>query len=282
MAVPSARAEACRGSARREMLLPVSYLPWMSAGPGLAVPAGGVPAPRPGTRRFAFGGACALRERGGAGPLPRLPWAAPPALTRALCGRWYRQSVWSRSKPTTSHSAREKCCCIAKPAPPPQAGGRGGGERGGRRKERGRRFLRSRARQSGAGPRDTLGPPRRDRPHLRHGPSASPAMEGRAQGGWPEACPSARIRKTRFPPRLCALGSRRGNRGFSLAWQTRGFGACLLGGPGEQGAGGEQEPAWVSDTTAGATPQRHYRGQLAYVSAKHYLLLHYAPSARLR
>lgn len=177
MAVPSARVQRPAEEAPGERC---SCLSLISRG---CLPAPGSLSPPEGCRPRAPGRGALLwrgvrRERGGAGPLPRLPSAAPPALTRALCGRWYRQSVWSRSKPTTSHSAREKCCCIAELAPPPQAGG--GGERGGRRKERGRRFLRSRAGQSGAGPagHPRPAPPRRDRPHLRHGPRRARRWRG--------------------------------------------------------------------------------------------------------
>lgn len=81
------------------------------------------------------------RSRGGT-RLPGRTASRRTALTRALCGRWYRQSVWSRSKPITSQSAREKSPCIAEPPLPPRGGGWRRKRRRRRRKERGRCFLR--------------------------------------------------------------------------------------------------------------------------------------------
>lgn len=146
----------------------------------------------PGPR--AFGGHAAGAARSGAPPAAPLGRSAPPALTRALCGRWYRQSVWSRSKPTTSHSAREKCRCIAEP-PSLRAGG--GGERGGRRKERGRRFLRSRAGRAERGPQDSPGP-LRPAPPGPPSPAAQPRGEPGMRGGQGRADGRRRVKALEF------------------------------------------------------------------------------------
>lgn len=236
MAVPSARAERPAEEAPGERCTCDSLILRgclrFRAGPGLAAPAVGLPAPLP------FGGACGGSGRSGAPPAapsaaprrPHSPVRSAGGDTGTACGpgrsppRRTQPGKSAAASPSRRHRRRraeeegeEEGARAALPAEP------------------------SRAEPSGARgtPSARSAPPRRGRPHLRLSPSASPGMEGRAHGGWLEACPSARIRKTCFPPRLCALGSRRGNGGLPLAGRPRVLVGCVLG-HGEQGAAGSR------------------------------------------
>lgn len=243
-----------------------SYLPWMSetAGPGLAAPPEG---------------------------------SRPPCLWRA-CGGSSEERGPSRGSPRPLRAARTHPCALRQVVPAERvvqveahhvalsqgkvplhrraAVAASGRRRRKRREEEGARAAlpAEPCRQNRAGPAGLPrpAPPRPAGAALTCGTAPRRAGDERraGQGRWPEACQSARIRKTRFPPRLCALGSRRGNGAFPLVCQTanESYRGCLLGGPGEQGAGGERESALVSDRASGDTPQGPYRGQLAYVGRK--------------
>lgn len=195
MAVPSARVERPAEEALGERC---SCLSLISRGclpaPGSLSPPEGC---RPRAPALCFGGACggsgAERgpSRGSPGPRrPHSPVRSAGGGTGRACGPG--RSPPRRTQPGKSAAAspsRRRRRKRAEEEEEKEAGGgrSAGGASCGAEPGRAERGL-----------RDTLGsarpaPPRRDRPHLRHGPSASPAMEGRASGGRAEACPSARI-----------------------------------------------------------------------------------------
>lgn len=146
-----------------------SYLPWMSetADPGLAAPAGGLPAPVPlaGMRR----------EQRGAGPLPRLPSAAPRrphSPVRSAAGGTGRACGPGRSPPRRTQPGKS---AAASPSRRRCERAEEEKEAGGGRSAGGASCGAVPAEQSGARrtPPARSAPPRRGRPHLRHSPAAS-------------------------------------------------------------------------------------------------------------